>query len=220
MGERLMKEARMRMKEEKQMKNEKRRANTPQRGFTLIEFMVVAALIAMAVAFTIIQFGKGNVKRHVVQVMQELDELQEAVHETYDPVSGYIFTGSSTTTTTDISNAIYENGSLPEYMVLPPAGTNPASIQLSGLTTSVTFITASSAGPVTISFGAATTTATDQSFCAQLAVAIQRKYNTFSVSGTLINVYGGGAYSVGYYLKPANNLCAGTGSGTFSFVLP
>jgi len=61
-----------------------------QRGFTLLEFMVVMALIAMALAVTVINFGEANTKREATQAVSDMKEIIYQTRMLKDPIAGYL----------------------------------------------------------------------------------------------------------------------------------
>jgi len=62
---------------------------TRLRGFTLIEFMVVMALISMAVAMIVLQFGEVNQTRVSTRAFNDVNTLINAVRSQRDRLTGY-----------------------------------------------------------------------------------------------------------------------------------
>ena len=60
-----------------------------QHGFTLIEFMVVMALIAMALAITVINFSEAEAKRKATQSVSDMKELIYQARMLKDPIAKY-----------------------------------------------------------------------------------------------------------------------------------
>jgi len=64
-------------------------SGTGQRGFTLIEFMVVMALIAMAIAMVVVQFGGVNESRLTTRAFSDMNTIINAVRSQRDRLTGY-----------------------------------------------------------------------------------------------------------------------------------
>jgi len=60
-----------------------------QRGFTLLEFMVVTLLISLLLAATVIEFGQANTRRINTQAVIDLKTVINHIRMEYDPVSKY-----------------------------------------------------------------------------------------------------------------------------------
>jgi len=61
-----------------------------QRGFTLMEFMIVVALIGLLVAALAIQFDEANVQRNTTQAVADLKTIISATKMLRDPEKGYL----------------------------------------------------------------------------------------------------------------------------------
>ena len=59
------------------------------RGFTLIEFMVVMALISIALTMAIVNFGEADASRGDTQAISDLKAIANAVRTQYDAEAGY-----------------------------------------------------------------------------------------------------------------------------------
>ena len=60
-----------------------------QRGFTLIEFMIVLVLVGLLLAATVIQFGDANHDRIDTQAVADLKKVINQVRMQKDPASAY-----------------------------------------------------------------------------------------------------------------------------------
>jgi len=60
-----------------------------QRGFTLLEFMVVMALIAIGLALTVVNFSEADTKRNSTQAIIDLQAVIAAARSQKDLITGY-----------------------------------------------------------------------------------------------------------------------------------
>ena len=62
-----------------------------QQGFTLIEFMVVMALISMAIAMVVLQFGEVNQQRLATRAFEDMNSVINAIRMQRDRLNGYTY---------------------------------------------------------------------------------------------------------------------------------
>jgi len=63
--------------------------DSSQRGFTLLEFMVVMALVAIALALTVVNFSEADTKRNSTQAIIDLQAVIAAARSQKDLITGY-----------------------------------------------------------------------------------------------------------------------------------
>jgi len=188
------------------MRREQSKSNTLQRGFTLIEFMVVAALISMAVAFTIIQFGKANDSRVISQTLKDIDIIANAYRQNYDPMTKYTKIGLS-------GNGDSLESYIPPYMKVTRQTSSTLIEDAISFTTKPSTTTA---GFIANSFFVTFTMPLGDN-CARLASRLSSKnYINFNVGSTAVTSYSAESAFKGAVTKPCDLGSTDALAGKFS----
>ncbi|MEX0896402.1 MAG: prepilin-type N-terminal cleavage/methylation domain-containing protein [Patescibacteria group bacterium] len=65
----------------------------PKRGFTLIELMVVVAIIAILVTIGLVTYRGAQARARDAEKISNLKAIQAALEQEYDPITGHYPTG-------------------------------------------------------------------------------------------------------------------------------